>query len=100
MQRQRRKDRASTQKPEELIRTLVLASSHPGDLVIDPFGGSGTTYVVCERSGRRWLGCEQDEAYCGIAARRLAEPARGTAASAQETPAARARRRAALRNGP
>lgn len=47
-----------TQKPEELLRKLVLASSNPGDLVIDPFSGSGTTLVVADQLGRRWLGCD------------------------------------------
>jgi site-specific DNA-methyltransferase (adenine-specific) len=47
-----------TQKPEELLRKLVLASSNPGDLVLDPFSGSGTTLVVAEQLGRRWLGCD------------------------------------------
>lgn len=47
-----------TQKPEELLRKLVLASSNAGDLVIDPFSGSGTTLVVAEQLGRRWLGCD------------------------------------------
>ncbi len=86
-----------TQKPEELIRRLVLASSRPGDLVIDPFGGAGTTFVVCEAAGRRWLGCEREESYCRIVASRLAEPARYRARSADEPAAGRARRRARLR---
>lgn len=47
-----------TQKPEELLRKLVLASSNAGDVVMDPFSGSGTTLVVAEQLGRRWLGCE------------------------------------------
>jgi site-specific DNA-methyltransferase (adenine-specific) len=47
-----------TQKPEELMRKLVLASSNVGDLVLDPFSGSGTTLVVAEQLGRRWLGCD------------------------------------------
>lgn len=47
-----------TQKPEALIRKFVLASSKRGDLVIDPFSGSGTTLVVAEQLGRRWLGCD------------------------------------------
>lgn len=47
-----------TQKPEALIRKFVLASSNRGDLVIDPFSGSGTTLVVAEQLGRRWLGCD------------------------------------------
>jgi len=52
-----------TQKPEELIRKLVLASSNPGDLVIDPFSGSGTTLVVAEQMGRKWLGCDLSSEY-------------------------------------
>jgi len=47
-----------TQKPEELIRKIVLASSNESDLVLDPFSGSGTTLVVAEQLNRRWLGCE------------------------------------------
>jgi len=52
-----------TQKPEELIRKFVLASSKPGDTVLDPFSGSGTTLVVAEQLGRRWLGCEMNPDY-------------------------------------
>ena len=66
-----------TQKPEELLRRLVAASSNPGDLVVDPFGGSGTTAVVAELLGRRWLVCEQEDEYCGWAAERLAQVGRG-----------------------
>jgi site-specific DNA-methyltransferase (adenine-specific) len=47
-----------TQKPEELLRRLVLASSNAGDVVLDPFSGSGTTLVVADQLGRRWLGCD------------------------------------------
>ncbi len=66
-----------TQKPEELIRRLVAASSNEGDLVLDPFGGSGTTAVVCELLARPWLLCEQDPRYCDIAVQRLAEVSSG-----------------------
>ena len=52
-----------TQKPEELVRKFVLASSKEGDLVIDPFSGSGTTLVVSEQLERRWAGCEIDPEY-------------------------------------
>ncbi len=62
-----------TQKPLELIRRLVLASSDEDDLVLDPFSGSGTTAVVCELTGRRWEACDQDASYCGYAAERLAK---------------------------
>lgn len=60
-----------TQKPEELIRQLVLASSNEGDLVIDPFSGSGTTVVVAEQLGRRWWGCEINSEYNHWAMQRL-----------------------------
>jgi site-specific DNA-methyltransferase (adenine-specific) len=60
-----------TQKPEELIRKFVLASSQPGDLVIDPFSGSGTTVVVAEQLGRRWMGCDLDKEYNQWAIARL-----------------------------
>ncbi len=52
-----------TQKPEELIRKFILASSNRGDLVLDPFSGSGTTLVCAEQLGRKWLGCEINPEY-------------------------------------
>jgi site-specific DNA-methyltransferase (adenine-specific) len=60
-----------TQKPEELLRRLILASSDENDLVLDPFCGSGTTLVVAERHGRRWLGADRDARYVGLARERL-----------------------------
>jgi site-specific DNA-methyltransferase (adenine-specific) len=60
-----------TQKPEELLRKLVLAASRPDDLVIDPFLGSGTTAVVSEQLKRPWLGCDISLEYCQWAAQRL-----------------------------
>jgi len=60
-----------TQKPEELLRRIVLASSNPGDLVVDPFLGSGTTVVVAEQLERKWKGCDTSLEYCHWAARRI-----------------------------
>lgn len=60
-----------TQKPEELLRKIILASSSQGDLVIDPFLGSGTTAVVAEQLQRRWLGCDLSTEYCQWAAQRI-----------------------------
>jgi site-specific DNA-methyltransferase (adenine-specific) len=60
-----------TQKPEELLRKLLLASSNPGDLVVDPFSGSGTTLVVAEQLGRRWSGCDCSRQYNEWAVARL-----------------------------
>jgi site-specific DNA-methyltransferase (adenine-specific) len=60
-----------TQKPEELLRKIVLASSQRGDLVIDPFLGSGTTAVVAEQLKRKWKGCDTSIEYCKWAAGRV-----------------------------
>ncbi|HEU5374387.1 MAG TPA: site-specific DNA-methyltransferase [Ktedonobacteraceae bacterium] len=60
-----------TQKPEELIRKFVLASSQENDVIIDPFLGSGTTAVVAEQLKRRWKGCDSNIEYCGWAANRI-----------------------------
>jgi site-specific DNA-methyltransferase (adenine-specific) len=60
-----------TQKPEELIRKFVLASSNVGDIVIDPFSGSGTTAVVAEQLGRRWMACDLDPQYNKWAIKRI-----------------------------
>ncbi|MBI1789548.1 MAG: site-specific DNA-methyltransferase [Acidobacteria bacterium] len=61
-----------TQKPEKLLAKVILASSRPGDLVLDPFQGSGTTSVVAKKLGRRFVGIEIDETYCCLAEKRLA----------------------------
>ena len=55
-----------TQKPEELLRKLVLATTDEGQTVLDPFGGSGTTYIACEQTGRRWIGVENNSRYCRV----------------------------------
>lgn len=47
-----------TQKPEALLERIIKASSNPGDLVMDIFGGSGTTAAVAEKLGRRWITCD------------------------------------------
>lgn len=60
-----------TQKPEKLIAKLVLASSESGDLVFDPFLGSGTTAVVAKKLCRRYCGIEIDQEYCCWALKRL-----------------------------
>jgi len=60
-----------TQKPEKLIAKLILASSDAGDVILDPFLGSGTTSVVAKKLGRRFVGIEIDEFYCCLAEFRL-----------------------------
>jgi len=60
-----------TQKPEKLIAKLILASSKEGDVVFDPFMGSGTSCVVASKLGRHYCGIEQNEEYCLWALKRL-----------------------------
>lgn len=60
-----------TQKPEKLIAKLILASSKPGDVIFDPFVGSGTTCVVAKKLDRHYLGIEIDDEYCLWGAKRL-----------------------------
>jgi site-specific DNA-methyltransferase (adenine-specific) len=60
-----------TQKPEKLLAKLILASSNEGDLVLDPFLGSGTTAVVARKLDREYLGIEVEEDYACIAEKRL-----------------------------
>lgn len=62
-----------TQKPVELIKKMVEDSTEPGAVVLDTFMGSGTTAVACLKSGRQFIGFEQDEKYHAIAQRRIAE---------------------------
>lgn len=60
-----------TQKPEEIIARLVECSSKEGEVVLDPFLGSGTTALVAEKMGRRWIGCEIEPQYHGVIEARL-----------------------------
>ncbi len=65
-----------SQKPLKLILPLILMCTDPGDIVLDPFLGSGTTAVAAEQEGRRWIGIEMDPGYCEICRARL-EQCRG-----------------------
>jgi site-specific DNA-methyltransferase (cytosine-N4-specific) len=69
--------------PTKLVEPCILARSAPGDLVLDPFFGSGTVGVVCQRLGRAYVGIELNEAYARIAERRT-----GSTADAPEPPTA------------
>ena len=60
-----------TQKPEALLYRILLASTKPGDVVLDPFFGTGTTGAVAKRLGRRWIGIEREADYCAAAADRI-----------------------------
>src|SRR5215475_7438889 len=81
-----------TQKPEALLARVILASSRPDDLVLDPFCGTGTTGAVAKRLGRRFVGIEREESYAGAAKKRLAAaqplpaPTLATFMTAREAP--------------
>jgi modification methylase len=62
----------TTQKPEALLRRVLLASTKPGDVVLDPFMGSGTTGAAAKQLGRHWIGIERDSGYVEIARWRIA----------------------------
>jgi site-specific DNA-methyltransferase (adenine-specific) len=61
----------STQKPEALLYRIILASSKPGDVVLDPFFGTGTTGAVAKKLGRNWIGIERDKKYIKLAQKRI-----------------------------
>ena len=61
-----------TQKPEGLLYRILLACTKPGDVVLDPFFGTGTTGAVATRLGRRWVGIERERAYAKVARERIA----------------------------
>src|SRR5256885_1510813 len=63
----------STQKPEALLHRVILASTNPGDVVLDPFFGSGTTGAVAKRLSRRFIGIEREPAYVTLARHRIAD---------------------------
>ncbi|GBF57032.1 modification methylase DpnIIB [Candidatus Phycosocius bacilliformis] len=60
-----------TQKPEALLHRILMAASKPGDLILDPFFGSGTTGAVAKALGRRWIGLERDAGYALAAEQRI-----------------------------
>ena len=60
-----------TQKPEKLMAKLILASSNEGDVVLDPFAGSGSSCVTAAKLGRRYIGIEKDATYCAMAQKRI-----------------------------
>ena len=61
-----------TQKPEALLYRVMLATTNRGDVVLDPFFGTGTTGAVARRLGRHWIGCEREEDYIAVAEERIA----------------------------
>ena len=63
----------ATQKPEALLHRVILAATEPGDVILDPFFGSGTTGAVAKRLGRRWIGIEREARYVKLARERIAK---------------------------
>ena len=78
-----------TQKPEALLHRVILASTQPGDLVLDPFFGTGTTGVVAKRLGRSYIGIERDRGYIAVAEKRLGATPANTDIDIVATPAKR-----------
>ncbi|HEX7760316.1 MAG TPA: site-specific DNA-methyltransferase [Caulobacteraceae bacterium] len=74
-----------TQKPEALLSRLILASTRPGDLILDPFFGSGTTGAVAKRLGRQFIGIEREPRYAALAETRIAKVIPATAADLEVT---------------
>jgi len=62
-----------TQKPEALLHRVLMASTRPGDVVLDPFFGVGSTGAAAKRLGRKFIGIERDEGYAALARQRIAE---------------------------
>lgn len=67
----------STQKPEGLLYRVILSSSNVGDVILDPFFGSGTTGAVAKKLGRNWIGIERDKKYIEVAQKRIDEIVEG-----------------------
>jgi site-specific DNA-methyltransferase (adenine-specific) len=63
----------TTQKPVELLRKIILSSSNKDSLILDPFGGSGTTFAVAEAYNRKWIGTELESNYCEVIKARLSD---------------------------
>ena len=78
-----------TQKPEAMLHRVTLAASNPGDVILDPFFGTGTTGAVAKRLGRNFIGIEREAEYAAVAERRIAQVRTETDTSLLETPSKR-----------
>ncbi len=86
-----------TQKPVELLRKIILSSSNDLDLVLDPFGGSGTTFAVAEAYNRRWIGSELNLDYCKVIISRISNQEHILRIQSEEDETAAKKRRKKLR---
>ena len=82
-----------TQKPEALLARILSAATRPGDVVLDPFVGTGTTGAVAKRLGRRFIGLERDPGYAAVARRRIAAVTPLSDAAVASAPAKRSEQR-------
>ncbi len=82
-----------TQKPESLLYRVVLSSSQPGDVILDPFFGTGTTGAVAKKLGRNWIGLEQNTEYADLAERRIHRTVAGKDVELLRTPSKRSQPR-------
>jgi site-specific DNA-methyltransferase (adenine-specific) len=87
-----------TQKPVELLRKIILSSSLPDSCILDPFGGSGTTYAVAEAYQRKWIGIEKEPDYCNIIKERLSNKAHISRIASAKDEADSQKRRQGLRH--
>jgi modification methylase len=80
----------TTQKPEALLHRVIVASTKPGDVILDPFFGSGTTGAVARRLGRHFIGLERDPNYARLARKRIAGVTPGDGEAVEVTKSKRA----------
>jgi modification methylase len=85
-----------TQKPEALLHRILAATTRPGDVVLDPFFGTGTTGAVARRLGRRWIGIERDPDYAAAAEERIARVAPLAPSAIEALPSKRSEPRVAF----
>ena len=82
-----------TQKPESLLHRVLLSSTNPGDIVLDPFFGTGTTGAVAKKLGRKWIGIEREDDYIAHATKRIDRIVPGSPEALIVTPSKRAAKR-------
>jgi len=87
-----------TQKPVELLRKIILSSSLQNSCILDPFGGSGTTFAVAEAYGRKWIGIEKELEYCNIIKDRLSDKSHISRIASAKDESESHKRRQTLRN--
>ena len=85
-----------TQKPESLLHRVILSTSNPGDVIVDPFFGTGTTGAVAKKLGRDFIGFEREEEYIIHAKRRIEKIKKGSGVAVKVTPSKRAEPRVAF----